>query len=68
MVQEAIKLGQRGTLTIPQHMRAQLGLEEGALLLVELREGVIEPGSFQFGVDLYVENGRRYREELRRLD
>jgi carbonic anhydrase/acetyltransferase-like protein (isoleucine patch superfamily) len=43
----------------------------GAMALgipAKVREGVIQPGSFQFGVDLYVENGNRYREELRRLD
>jgi carbonic anhydrase/acetyltransferase-like protein (isoleucine patch superfamily) len=43
----------------------------GAMALgipARVREGVVPPGAFGAGVAVYVENGRRYREELRRLD
>ncbi len=33
-----------------------------------IREGAVEPGRFDRGVQTYVENGRRYREQLRRID
>jgi carbonic anhydrase/acetyltransferase-like protein (isoleucine patch superfamily) len=33
-----------------------------------LREGVIQPGQFADTVRIYVERGRRYRKELRRVD
>jgi carbonic anhydrase/acetyltransferase-like protein (isoleucine patch superfamily) len=43
----------------------------GAMALgipAKLREGVIPPGAFDGAVSIYVANGQRYREELRRLD
>ncbi|MEX2659434.1 MAG: gamma carbonic anhydrase family protein [Acidimicrobiales bacterium] len=43
----------------------------GAMALgipAKLREGVVEPGSFERAAELYVQNGRRYRDTLRRLD
>ena len=43
----------------------------GAMALgvpARLREGAVRPGQFDEAVDLYVERGRRYRRELRRLD
>jgi carbonic anhydrase/acetyltransferase-like protein (isoleucine patch superfamily) len=42
----------------------------GAMALgvpARLREGVVTPGQFQEAADLYVERGRRYLAELRRL-
>jgi carbonic anhydrase/acetyltransferase-like protein (isoleucine patch superfamily) len=43
----------------------------GAMALgipAKLREAVIPPGAFEGAVALYVENGKNYRESLRRLD
>ena len=43
----------------------------GAMALgipAKLREGVVAPGSFEQAAELYVANGRRYRDTLRRLD
>jgi carbonic anhydrase/acetyltransferase-like protein (isoleucine patch superfamily) len=43
----------------------------GAMALgvpVKIREGVVPPGAFTENVALYVANGKRYREELRRID
>ncbi len=34
----------------------------------KIREDAVQPGSFVDAVDRYVANGKRYREELRRLD
>jgi carbonic anhydrase/acetyltransferase-like protein (isoleucine patch superfamily) len=43
----------------------------GAMALgipAKLREGAIPPGAFKGAVAVYVANGQRYRDELRRLD
>ena len=43
----------------------------GAMALgipAKLREGAVAPGSFEGAAELYVSNGRRYRDTLRRLD
>ena len=43
----------------------------GAMALgipAKLREGAVQPGSFEGAAELYVANGRRYRDTLRRLD
>ena len=43
----------------------------GAMALgipAKLREGAVAPGSFEPAVELYIANGRRYRDTLRRLD
>jgi carbonic anhydrase/acetyltransferase-like protein (isoleucine patch superfamily) len=43
----------------------------GAMALgipAKLKEGVVAPDSFELAVALYVENGKRYRTDLRRLD
>ena len=43
----------------------------GAMALgvpARLREGTVTPGQFDEAVALYVERGRRYRQELRRLE
>lgn len=39
MVAMAVQLRDRGVFVIPSELRRELGLEEGALLLVERREG-----------------------------
>ncbi len=43
----------------------------GAMALgvpAKLREGVVRAGSFEGAAELYIANGRRYRDTLRRLD
>ncbi len=43
----------------------------GAMALgipAKLRPGVVKEGQFEGAVELYVDNGRRYRAELRRVD
>lgn len=42
----------------------------GAMALgipAKLREGVVAPGSFEGSAELYIANGRRYRDTLRRI-
>jgi hypothetical protein len=34
----------------------------------EIRPDKVRPGQFKHAVKIYEENGRRYRDELRRLD
>lgn len=48
-------------MEVPSHAMA-LGIP------AKLREGAIAEGHIAQGVKLYVENGRRYRRELRRID
>lgn len=38
MLQDTVQLGQRGQLTIPSRIRKLVGLDEGSLLVVEVRE------------------------------
>ncbi len=38
MKPETIKMGKRGTVVIPNHMRKAMNLEEGDLLIAEMRE------------------------------
>jgi len=43
----------------------------GAMALgipAQVKEGRVEPGQFDHAVELYAANGRRYREDLRRID
>ena len=39
--QETIKIGKRGTVTIPASFRSRLGLVEGSLVIAEERDGGI---------------------------
>jgi AbrB family looped-hinge helix DNA binding protein len=41
MRSETVTLGSRGTLVVPQSIRKALGLNDGALLIVEVRDGAI---------------------------
>jgi len=38
---ETIKMGKRGTLVIPAKLRKQFGLQDGSLLLTEVKDGEI---------------------------
>lgn len=52
---------------VPNNME----VPSGAMALgipATIREGVVQPGSFELAVALYVANGQRYRDELRRID
>lgn len=39
--QETIKVGKRGTFTLPASLRRRLGMDEGSLVIAEEREGGI---------------------------
>jgi carbonic anhydrase/acetyltransferase-like protein (isoleucine patch superfamily) len=48
-----------------------MDVPSGAMALgvpAKIREGTVPPGSFDINVASYVANGKRYREELRRID
>lgn len=38
---DTIRIGQRGTITIPQRFREMLGLEEGSFLIAEVCDGTM---------------------------
>ncbi|MBS1800896.1 MAG: AbrB/MazE/SpoVT family DNA-binding domain-containing protein [Acidobacteria bacterium] len=38
---ETVKMGKRGTLVLPAKLRKQFGLEDGSLLVTEVKEGEI---------------------------
>ena len=42
MMPIVVEVGRAGRMTLPAEVRKQLGLEEGARLAVELRDGVIQ--------------------------
>jgi AbrB family looped-hinge helix DNA binding protein len=52
---DTIRVGQRGTITIPQRFREMLGLEEGSFLVAEIRDGSMHlmPAMIAPEIELY---------------
>jgi len=53
-VRESSKVGRRGTVVIPQHLRKQFGFEEGSLIVVEAKpDGVLIRPAVALPVEVY---------------
>lgn len=52
---DTIRIGQRGTITIPQRFREMLGLEEGSFLIVEVCDGMmhLKPARIAPEIEIY---------------